>query len=322
MRPTFSVIVPTHNREEQLAECLRALAAQSYPRDRFEVVVADDGSRRAPRDVIDAAAATLNITLIVRPAAGGPAAARNAAVATASGEFLAFTDDDCAPAADWLLRFEGRLAQTPTRLVGGRTVNALTSNVCSEASQMLIDIIYAYFNTGHRPVFFASNNFAMAADAYRSIGGFAPSFRFAEDREFCDRWLHRGGEMTYEPDAVVHHRHSLSVRTLWRQHFNYGRGAFLFHAVRAQRRWATQTIDPRFYATLFRHPMTTTRGARRWMMEALMCEMQLANAAGYFFQATKGAVSAIEPPPLPDDLPPVIDGARHVVRGRRELQEL
>jgi hypothetical protein len=48
------------------------------------------------------------------------------------------------------------------------------------------------------------------------------------------------------------------------------------------------------------------------MMEALMCEMQLANAAGYFFQATKGAVSPSEPPPLPDDPPPVIDSAQPI----------
>ena len=50
--PFFSVIIPTYNRNAQLKSCLQALVAQAYPRDQFEVIVADDGSPEPPREIV------------------------------------------------------------------------------------------------------------------------------------------------------------------------------------------------------------------------------------------------------------------------------
>ncbi len=47
--PSFSIVIATHNRPRQLAECLAALASLDYPRDRFEVIVVDDGSPTSSR---------------------------------------------------------------------------------------------------------------------------------------------------------------------------------------------------------------------------------------------------------------------------------
>ncbi len=287
--PSFSVIVPTHNRETQLASCLQALAAQEHPRDRFEVVVADDGSRQPPRGIVASVARNLNVILLEEPHRG-PAATRNAGAARARGEFLAFTDDDCAPASDWLKSLAARLANLPTHLIGGRTLNALTGNIYSATSQALIDVLYAHFNSDPEGAqFFAANNIAMPAAQFHAMGGFISSFRFAEDREFCDRWVHHGCRMTYAPEVLVHHRHDLSLRTLWRQHFNYGRGAFLFHRIRARRGWGQFRPEPAFYRAVFRYPLARVGGVRGLLMEALMAEIQIANAAGFFFQAIKGA---------------------------------
>jgi glycosyltransferase involved in cell wall biosynthesis len=294
--PFFSVIVPTHNRKSQLALCLQALAAQKYPRDRFEVVVADDGSHEPPREMVASVAEVLHVTLLIEPH-GGPAAARNAGAARARGEFLAFTDDDCEPAPDWLKNLAARLASLPTHLVGGRTVNALTGNIYSATSQAMIDVIYAHFNRDPEDAqFLATNNIAMPAAQFHAMGGFNSSFHFAEDREFCDRWLHRGYRMTYAPEVLVHHRHHLSLRKLWRQHFNYGRGAFLFHRIRA-RRGSKFRFETAFYLAVFRHPLARDGGARDLLMKALMAEIQMANAAGFFFQAIKRAGPSANSPP-------------------------
>jgi glycosyltransferase involved in cell wall biosynthesis len=287
--PFFSVIVPTYNRATQLGLCVQALAAQDYPRERFEVIVADDGSHQPPREIVGSIAKSLNITLVIGTH-DGPSAARNAGAARARGEFLAFTDDDCEPAADWLSRLAVHLTSFPTGLVGGRTINVLRGNIYSDASQTLIDILYAHFNPHpDHARFFASNNIAMRAAEFHAIGGFMPGFRWAEDRELCDRWLHQGGRMLHAPDALVHHRHDLNFITLWRQHFNYGRGAFLFHKMRARRGSGELRPDPSFYLELFRYPLTNVAGMRGLLIEALMAEMQLANAAGFFSQAIKGA---------------------------------
>src|SRR3954464_4102542 len=94
--PTFSVIVPTFRRPAALARGLEALACQTLPPERFEVVVADDGSGAPPHDVVARFKARISVRLVEAPH-GGPGAARNVAATRANGRFLALTDDDCAP---------------------------------------------------------------------------------------------------------------------------------------------------------------------------------------------------------------------------------
>lgn len=94
--PFISVIIPTYERAGQLSVCLGALAAQDYPRDRFEVLVVDDGSATSPEGSVGTFRHQLNVRLL-KQLHSGPAAARNHGTAHAKGAFLAFTDDDCAP---------------------------------------------------------------------------------------------------------------------------------------------------------------------------------------------------------------------------------
>jgi GT2 family glycosyltransferase len=150
---------------------------------------------------------------------------------------LAFTDDDCRPAPDWLSTLGVRFAGAPDHAVGGRTLNALPDNRYSAASQLLIDYLYAYYNAnGGLARFFASNNVALPRDRFHAVGGFDDRWPLAggEDRELCDRWLQGGHGMLYAPEAVVYHAHPLTLRTFCRQHFNYGRGAYYYHRARAR----------------------------------------------------------------------------------------
>src|SRR6476620_6638293 len=89
--PFRSVIIPTYDRPTQLFKCLCTFAAQDYPRDRFEVVVVDDGSVAQVNDPIASLRHQLDITLLTQPHSG-PASARNYGAAHAKGTYLAFTD--------------------------------------------------------------------------------------------------------------------------------------------------------------------------------------------------------------------------------------
>src|ERR1044071_997233 len=60
----FSIIVPTHNRPEQLSVCLKFLAEQEYPRDQFEVIVVNDGSELPLEKVVSSFCDKLNVTLL------------------------------------------------------------------------------------------------------------------------------------------------------------------------------------------------------------------------------------------------------------------
>lgn len=286
--PFFSVIVPTFNRPDRLRACLLSLAALQYPRDRYEVLVVDDGGAAPLDGIIEAVRKDVDATLI-RQENSGPAAARNRGAGVARGEILAFTDDDCMPEPNWLLEFAPRISAARNTLLGGRTVNALIDNVFASASQMLIDYLYGYYNeAASRSSFFTSNNIAVAREPFESVGGFAESFPRAagEDREFCSRWIRHGHEMEYVPTAAVRHAHDLDAGAFWRQHFNYGRAAFTFHRDRPGRIDEPLTPEPiAFYLNLIRYPFRAKSERRPLMESVLLGISQVANAAGYFCEA-------------------------------------
>ncbi len=294
---TITLVIPTYNRPRHLRECLAAVAALDYPRERLDVVVVDDGSPQPVAPVVDqfvdeVAASTkdgagdaLRVQTIRQPNAG-PAAARNVGARHATGDLLAFTDDDCAPASSWLTQMAARLAAQPDALVGGRTLNALVDNAVSEAAQSLIGYIYSREN--QRPGdarFFASNNIAMSTRCFHRVGGFDTSFPLAagEDREFCDRWRASGLPRLYAPTAIIHHRHAMTVRSFWRQNVNYGRGAYQVHQGRAEQSGDGVRFEALgFYAGLLAHPLRTHGVTTRGLSEtALFALSQAAIGAGY-----------------------------------------
>jgi GT2 family glycosyltransferase len=287
-QPFFSIVIPSYERPDRLRSCLQAIARLDYPRDRFEVVVVDDGSRESPRHIVESLRDRLTVHL-VRQAHAGPATARNTGAATARGAFVAFTDDDCAPAADWLQGLATRFASSPHAMLGGRTINALPAQVCSSASQLLIDFLYVWYNAEpDRARFFTSSNMAVPVEDFRQIGGFDVRFPLAaaEDRDLCERWFREGRPMIYVAEACVHHAHSLTLRGFWRQHWNYGRGAYSFQQARARRSESRMRFEPfSFYFRLLSFPMSRGHGWRALPLASLLWISQVANALGFFSEA-------------------------------------
>lgn len=302
--PFFSIIIPTYNRPERLGECLQALAQLNYPRDHFEVIVVDDGSQ-VPLDSVVATFQSEIELVLLRQANAGPATARNWGAQGAKGEFLAFTDDDCKPAPNWLRVLAARCGEAPGGMIGGHTVNALPDNLYATASQILIDYIYRYYNANPaRAYFLTSNNIAVPAERFRAIGGFDTSFPLAaaEDREFCDRWLRCGYPMIYAPEAKVDHAHHLTLSTFWRQHFGYGRGAFSFHKVRSRSLRLEPSpsviqqikVEPlSFYFNLLTYPFVQTSSQSPLLLTVLLFLSQLANTVGFFLEANQAASAKV-----------------------------
>jgi glycosyltransferase involved in cell wall biosynthesis len=289
-QPLISVIIPTYNRPERLAACLQALAQLDYPRDRFEVIVVDDGSPQ-PLDGVAANFKKQCTLMLLRQEKTGPATARNTGARQAKGDFFVFIDDDCSPAPDYLRRLAAHIANTPDCVIGGRTINALPRNLYATASQMLIDYLYSYYNANpNHARFLTSNNMALPAPYFHAVDGFDTSFPLAagEDRELCDRWLHHGYRLIYAPEAIVYHSHVLTLRKFWRQHFNYGRGAASFHRTRGRRNNGGIKLEPiSFYLNLLRYPFSQSDGIRAIALAALLILSQAANAAGFFLGQTR-----------------------------------
>lgn len=294
----FSLIIPTYNRPDRLSRCLDSIAKLDYPRDRFEVLVVNDGSSLPLEPVVNPFQERLSLRLVNQTNAG-PGAARNRGASLAKGQYLAFTDDDCTLDPQWLTHLEQQFERSPDALLGGATVNVLTENLYSSASQILIDYLYHYYGKGDQQTcFFASNNIALNTDKFREIGGFDTHFTLAagEDRDLCDRWSYNGYPLEYVPQAIVYHAHQLSLKTYWKQHFNYGRGAFCFHQARAHRKAEKIQIEPsQFYWQMFLFPAQQKRD-RPYHLASLLFLSQFATAAGFFWEKYRPKSKPFSPP--------------------------
>lgn len=283
--PFFSIIIPTYNRPKILIGCLESIALLNYPRDCFELIVVDDGSKTPLDSVVESFKEKLDLKLL-RQENAGPAAARNKGVEIARGEYLAFTDDDCRPTPNWLTEFAAGFAEAPQAMLGGKIVNGLSENAFSTASQKLTEYLYEYYTPSKgKDAFFTSNNIAVPTANFKALNGFSTSYPFAsEDRDFCDRW--NGVYPTaYISQALVYHYHKLSLTSFWKQHFSYGRGGFRFHQIRAQRNAKKIEIEPlSFYFDLLSYPFTQTLDRPKVIISSLFFLSQVAMVAGFFWE--------------------------------------
>lgn len=290
--PEVSVVVPTFNRPAQLRETLLSLAGSEVDRAAFEVLVVNDGGE-AVEGVTSQVEDRLQLR-VVNQVNGGPASARNSGAECSRGRFLAFTDDDCRVDPGWLRALRDRLREAPDLLVGGRTLNGLPGNPWSEANQLILEAVYGHFNRDRtRPRFFASNNMAVCASNLREAGGFRHDLpvHACEDRELCDRWLHRGGRLGFVPSAIIHHVKPLSFAGFWRQYFTYGRGAVHYQRLRRRRGSGRMRDDVGLH--LHAHqwlsaPFRLARPPRAIALASLLLLWQVANAAGFAFEWTFG----------------------------------
>lgn len=292
--PDISVVVPSFDRAARLDGCLRALEAQTIEPSQYEIIVCDDGS---PVPVTDSLAATLETlsgrvhVRVIHQVNAGPASARNRGAAAAAGRFIAFTDDDCRPAPDWLERLLVRFAERPDALLGGGIRPSVESDGYALAMQAIMDFVYADQERRGGIRLFSTSNLAVPARAFERIGGFSTAFRQAagEDYDLCARWFGAGGEVVYVPDAVVVHDPVLTLRTFWRQHHAYGRGLLRMRQRMRERgiRLARQSLIERlltgFHLRLIASPLRA-QGARGASCAALIALSQAATATGLLYE--------------------------------------
>lgn len=283
--PVFSVVIPTCNRPQSLAGCLKSLAVLDYPREQFEVVIVDDGGKSPLDALVEDYSREIDLRHL-RQENGGPASARNAGVRTARGRFIAFTDDDCAPATDWLSSLQERFRQHPDCAIAGRAENGLPQNVFSSASQLLIDYLCDYYNVDQEAhVFGTSNNLSFPRRSFLEIGGFDESFTqsAAEDRELIDRWVRSGNKLVYAREVTVSHFHSMDLLSYSKQHARYGRGAYRYHRARALRTADGVKPEPlRFYHDMLGYPFKRDhRPLRAMCISLLIGWSQVMNVLGF-----------------------------------------
>jgi len=119
---------------------------------------------------------------------------------------------------------------------------------------------------------------------------FDPSFPFAggEDRDLCDRINYNGNKIIYSPKIVIDHYHYLNLNKFIKQHYNYGKGAYMFHKLRALRGEPNIKIEPiRFYINLVIFPFKV-KSEKASLISFLLLISQVCNGFGYIYQKFKG----------------------------------
>lgn len=112
--PFVSVVMPAHNEEQYIAECLQSLNNQDYPADRFEIIVVDNNSTDRTAEIAKAYGAT-----VLFKEQGPVGAVRNYGAQHAKGDIIAFIDSDCVAPRDWLSQGCRLVSADPGAAFGG-----------------------------------------------------------------------------------------------------------------------------------------------------------------------------------------------------------
>ncbi len=201
-----SVIIPVHNGEKTIADCLRSILSQktNFP---FEVIVVNDGST----DNTAAIAKQFKKTRLVSQKRQGPAVARNNGARIAEGNVIVFVDSDCVAAADWLQEMVSPLQSTEIAGVQGRYK--------SKQRQLIARLVQLEIEQRHDKMaeskfidFMGSYSAAYRKSVFREMQGFDTSFPMAsgEDTDLSFRINKKGHKLFFNPKAIVFHTHPSS----------------------------------------------------------------------------------------------------------------
>jgi glycosyltransferase involved in cell wall biosynthesis len=240
----ITVILCTYNRCLSLATALNSVAASQVPSSiPWEVLVIDNNSSDRTRDVVeDFSRRNPGRFRYLFEARQGKSFALNRGVREASGDVLAFMDDDVTVEPSWLTKLTAPLQSDRWAGAGGRVIplwNANRPKWLFDAGESLAPLVS--FNAGeqggklHEPPFgtnmaFRKKTFEKYGDFRTDMGPRPDSAIRGEDTEFGRRVLNGGEQLYYEPAAVVYHPVTpdrLTKRYFLRWWFDKGRAQVL-----------------------------------------------------------------------------------------------
>lgn len=221
--PMVSVIVPAFNAERTIGDCLAALLAQEYPRERLEIIAVDNRST----DRTAAVMCRYPVRVVAERRVQSSYAARNAGLAEARGRILCFTDADCLPDPGWVRALVAALADDDAGGAAGRIEGAPGTTLVErfQIDERVLDAANAFT----RPAlpFAQTANAAYQRVVFERVGLFDPSLVSGGDLDLSWRMQRAGWGLAYAPEALVRHRHRTTFRGLVKLYAKNAHGAAL-----------------------------------------------------------------------------------------------
>ncbi|MCM8787488.1 MAG: glycosyltransferase [Candidatus Omnitrophica bacterium] len=245
MEPFVSVIVPVRNMERTISKTFEYLMGIEYPRDKLEIIFADGGSKDRTVSIIkEYQKQNPFVKLVEIPNCPSPGFARTKALAEAKGEYIFFTDGDCAPCKDWIYKIleafekdqkigavggeiltlrvqEDNLVEIYCQAFGFNRVSWRYGNLDEGCYPDLTDMAPTQI-CGHRAYFFVTANVAYRKKTVDEIGRSFWNLPTGEDIDFGIRARKRGWKFYFLPSASVKHMHRADLRNLLRVWKSYG----------------------------------------------------------------------------------------------------
>jgi GT2 family glycosyltransferase len=235
----LSVVIPTHQRRDSLRRALESLARQTLAPERYEVVVAVDGSTDGTLEMLSQLSTPFRLVVLAQAACSGRARACNRGIRGSRGEVVLILDDDMQPSPG-LLEAHLRLhvGAAPRGVIGAVPV------VVDEPASSAARFVAAKFNTHLRNLArpgarlwgraFYSGNFSVPRVTMLSVGLYCEDFTTYgnEDVELSLRLHDAGVALVFAADAVAWQHYEKSLAAFFRDQISKGRTAVLLDRMR------------------------------------------------------------------------------------------
>ncbi|HXN53033.1 MAG TPA: glycosyltransferase [Candidatus Acidoferrum sp.] len=218
---TFSIIIPALNEEHVIGQCLNSIARLEFPRQKFEIIVVDNGSSDRTREIAESYHEAVNITVLLHPKIN-ISSLRNAGAAASNGEYLIFLDADMVVHEHWLQRAAKLFVSSKAEIIGG----------FYEVPENSSWVARVWFTRKMKevnlsPSYAASGNLMIRRSQFDAIGGFDESLATSEDCDFCCRARALGLSIAqYRTIAVVHLGSPQTLQTFFRREIWHGSSVF------------------------------------------------------------------------------------------------
>ena len=223
--PYVSIIIPIYNAKSTLAMCLESIQGLDYPRDKFEVIVIDNGSNDESVEI----AKKFDVKLYHETTIQSSYAARNKGVKGAKGELLAFTDADCIVTQGWLKHL--------VKDWDDESIGCFAGEIMPYKPETLIEIFSdrinilrqaGTLNCAYRPYSQTANS-GYRRKVFDKIGLFNAELVSGGDADISWRMQRETSlKIKFIPEALVYHKHRTSFRGLYKQFRRYEHGKLLW----------------------------------------------------------------------------------------------
>lgn len=223
MEKFVSIIIPVYNDQEGLKNCLNAIYLQTYNRNKYEIIVIDNGSKE-PIYIEKEKIKNLKIILCEKK---GSYSARNAGIDISKGEILAFTDADCIPDKEWLKNGVNSLCKENEKYFIGGNVNLLLPENSSIIAHYQYLIGFMQKENIEKKKFSVTANLFATKEQFVEVGKFDERLLSGGDLEWCHRSIANGFSIKYAPEVIVTTKPRDSIAAAIRQTRRVAGGRFL-----------------------------------------------------------------------------------------------